>query len=334
MRYDKCHYSGRAYLCIVFIKYIKKYGTIYEGNYTRMVNKIAWVTDTAALLDEKFKQDNQIHVLPLNIVFEEGGLRETVDMTHDQFYEKLRNAKKHPKTSQPGIGEVIDLYKSLKEQGYACAIAVHTSKQLSGTYNSAFIAAEQADFKVYPVDSKIGSFPMQKMIELGQELEREGFEPEYIVEKINELADHSELSFIPASLSQLHKSGRVSGTQAFLSNLLNIKVVISFDGNGKVVMKEKVRAISRAKAYVQNLLNTDLEKSIVPEVAVIHCNNEEGAITWMHALEKEYPLISFRVLPLSASVGVHAGEGTLGLSWVRLPELSPLKQKEAELVTV
>ena len=320
-----------VYICI---NYIKKHATVYEGNYTRMENKIAWVTDTTALLDEKFIQDNRIHVLPLNIVFEEGALRETVDMTHDQFYEKLRNAKKHPKTSQPGMGEVVDLYKSLKEQGYACAIAVHTSSKLSGTYNSAFIAAEQADFKVYPVDSKIGSFPLEKMIELGQKLEREGFEPEYIVEKINELADHSELSFIPASLSQLHKSGRVSGTQAFLSNLLNIKLVISFDKDGYVVMTEKVRALSRAKAYVQNLLNAALEKSIVPEAAVIHCNNEEGAIAWKQALEKEYPHISFRVLPLSASVGVHAGEGTLGLTWVRLPEPSPLKQKDAELVTV
>lgn len=298
-----------------------------------MNKKIAWVTDTAALLDEKFIQDNQIHVLPLNIVFDEGVLRETVDMTHDEFYDKLRTTKTHPKTSQPAIGEVVALYKSLKQQGYACAIAIHTSQHLSGTYLSAFTAAQQAQFDVYPVDSKIGSFPMMKMIELGQQLERDGFEPDQIVEKINELADHSELSFIPASLSQLHKSGRVSGTQAFLSHLLNIKVVISFE-NGKVVMKEKVRAATKAKAYVESLLSKGLESSIIPEVAVIHCNNEEGAISWKSALEKAYPLITFQVLPLSACVGVHAGEGTLGLSWVRLPELVVPKQREKELVTI
>lgn len=298
-----------------------------------MENKIAWVTDTAALLDEKFIKDNHIHVLPLNIVFEEGALRETVDMTHDQFYEKLRNAKKHPKTSQPAIGEVVDLYKSLKAQGYTCAIAIHTSQHLSGTYLSAFTAAVQAEFEVHPIDSKIGSFPMMKMIELGQQLEREGFETGYIVERINELADNSELSFIPANLSQLHKSGRVSGTQAFLSNLLNIKVVISFE-DGKPVMKEKVRASTRAKTYVQNVLNTDIETSIVTEVAIIHCNNDQGATAWKHALENEYPLIGFRVLPLSACVGVHAGEGTLGLSWVRQPELARLKLPEDELVTI
>ncbi|MFJ7666701.1 DegV family protein [Lysinibacillus sp. NPDC097195] len=298
-----------------------------------MNKKIAWVTDTAALLDEKFIQDNQIYVLPLNIVFEEEVLRETVDMTHDEFYDKLRTTKTHPKTSQPVIGEVVTLYKSLKQQGYACAIAIHTSQHLSGTYLSAFTAAEQAQFEVYPIDSKIGSYPMMKMIELGQQLEREGVEPAQIVEKINELADHSELSFIPASLSQLHKSGRVSGTQAFLSNLLNIKVVISFD-NGKVVMKEKVRAIAKAKAYVENLLNNDLESHIIPEVAVIHCNNEVGAINWKTTLERTYPLMTFQVLPLSACVGVHAGEGTLGLSWVRQPEPIAQKQQEKELVTI
>ncbi|WP_409369372.1 DegV family protein [Lysinibacillus sp. 38-6] len=298
-----------------------------------MNKKIAWVTDTAALLDEKFIQDNQIHVLPLNIVFEEEVLRETVDMTHDEFYDKLRTTKTHPKTSQPVIGEVVALYKSLKQQGYACAIAIHTSQHLSGTYLSAFTAAEQAQFEVYPVDSKIGSYPMMKMIELGQRLEQDGVEPAQIVEKINELADHSELSFIPASLSQLHKSGRVSGTQAFLSNLLNIKVVISFD-NGKVVMKEKVRAIAKAKAYVENLLINDLESHIIPEVAVIHCNNEEGALNWKTILERSYPLITFHVMPLSACVGVHAGEGTLGLSWVRQPELVAPKQQQKELVTM
>jgi len=298
-----------------------------------MNKKIAWVTDTAALLDEKFIQDNQIHVLPLNIVFEEEVLRETVDMTHDEFYDKLRTTKTHPKTSQPVIGEVVELYRSLKQQGYACAIAIHTSQHLSGTYLSAFTAAEQAQFEVYPVDSKIGSYPMMKMIELGQRLEREGVEPAQIVEKIKELADHSELSFIPASLSQLHKSGRVSGTQAFLSNLLNIKVVISFD-NGKVVMKEKVRAIAKAKTYVENLLINDLESHIIPEVAVIHCNNEEGALNWKTILERSYPLITFHVMPLSACVGVHAGEGTLGLSWVRQPELVAPKQQQKELVTI
>ena len=281
-----------------------------------MIKKIAWVTDSAPLLDKEFIAKYNIHVLPLNIVFEEGPLKETVDMTHGEFYEKLRMAKKHPKTSQPVFGDMVDLYKNLKEQGYDCAIAVHLSKFLSGTYESAFIAAEQADFKVYPIDSKIGSFPMAKMIEVGKAMEAEGSDVEEIVNRLDDMTNNSELSFIPSSLAQLHKSGRVSGTAAFLSNLLKINLVITFD-NGKIVMKEKVRGNKRARQYVKNLLQADLAKASIPEVAIINCNNEPDAQAWKSELETEFPDIRFIISPLSAAVGVHAGEGTTGLSWVR-----------------
>lgn len=281
-----------------------------------MAKKIAWVTDTAALLSKEFIEQHNIHVLPLNIVFEDGSLRETIDITNDEFYEKLRKAKVHPKTSQPAFGEHVALYENLKQQGYDCAIAVHTSVQLSGTYTSAFMASEQAGFKCYPIDSKIGSFPMMKMLEVGIQMAKEGHDLEEIVQELQSMTERSELSFIPANLTQLHKSGRVSGSAALLSHLLNIKLVISFD-DGFCKMAEKVRADKRAKKYVENLLDNALKTSNIPEVAVIHSNNESGANEWLKQLQQQYTNIKFIALPLSACVGVHAGEGTLGLSWVR-----------------
>jgi len=281
-----------------------------------MKKKVAWITDTAALLDPTFIEKHNVYVLPLNIVFEDGAFKETIDMTHDEFYDKLRTARTHPKTSQPPIGEMVQLYEDLKAQGYDCAVAVHTSSELSGTYTSSQTASKMADFKVYSIDSKIGSYPMVKMLETGKGMVEAGHDVEKVVTHIENMTNNSELSFIPSSLTQLHKSGRVSGTKAFLSNLLNIKVVISFD-NGKVVMKEKVRADKRAKNYVMNLLRNDMKMAKVPEVAVINCNNTTDAITWKEELLREFPKLKVIVLPLSACVGVHAGEGTTGLSWVR-----------------
>ena len=194
-----------------------------------MTKKIAWITDTAAQLDESFIQKHNVHILPLSVVFADGVFKETVDMTQDEFYDKLRVAKTHPKTSQPAIGEMVALYEKLQEQGYDCAIALHVSSGLSGTFDSSQSAAQMVDFKVYPIDSKIGSYPMIKMIEIGNELIEKGHDVEEVVAAIKKMTENSKLSFIPANLNQLHKSGRVSGTQAFLSNLLNIKVVISFD---------------------------------------------------------------------------------------------------------
>ncbi len=282
-----------------------------------MGKKIAWVTDTAALLTDDFIKEHNIHVLALNIVFEEGALRETIDMTHDEFYDKLRNAKKHPKTSQPAFGEHVALYEKLKAEGYDCAIAFHTSEKLSGTVASAPMAAEQAGFKTYAIDSLIGSFPMQVMLELGMKLEQAGVEPEQIVDEIKAIRSKSHLSFIPASLEQLHKSGRVSGTAMFLSNLLNIKLVISYNREGGVEVVQKVRADKRAKKHAVERLEEAIRLSPVKEVAIINCNNEIGAIAWKVELEQQFPTIRFTPTPLSACVGVHAGEGTLGLTWVR-----------------
>ncbi|WP_332646751.1 DegV family protein [Lysinibacillus sp. 54212] len=279
--------------------------------------KIAWVTDTAALLSKEFIEHHNIHVLPLNVVFEEGALRETVDMTSEEFYKKLREAKVHPKTSQPNFGEQVALYEKLKQEGYDFAIAIHTSGKQSGTVASAPIAAEQAGFKTYAIDAKIGSFPMQKMLELGIELARQSVSAENIVEEIIEMRSRSQLSFIPASLENLHKSGRVSGSAMFLSNLLNIKLVISYIDDGTCVVTKKVRADKRAKKEIVDTLDKAVKQSGVEQVAIIHCNNEMAAQEWKEELLVDYPSIEFILTPLSAAVGVHAGEGTIGLTWVR-----------------
>ncbi|OCS93760.1 DegV family protein [Caryophanon latum] len=284
-----------------------------------MSKKVAWVTDTAALLTRDFIAQHNVHVLPLVMVFEDGSFKETVDFTHETFYDKLRNAKSHPKTSQPSFGEHVALYEKLKAEGYDYAIAVHVSGQQSGTVASSPMAAEQAGFKVYAIDSRIGSYTMQKMLEHAIDLHAQGVEPEEIVKSANALRDRASLSFIPASLSQLHKSGRVSGTAMFISNLLNIKLVISYDDAGVCFVEKKVRADKRARKEIIDLFEKDVKANGVDEAAVINCNDEKTANEWKAELAAQYPNTKFITIPLSAAVGVHAGEGTIGLTWVRNP---------------
>lgn len=279
--------------------------------------KIAWITDSAALLPQTFIEQHNIHVLPLNIVFEDATYRDNVDISLEQFYEKLKTSSVHPKSSQPNLGEHMALYHELKKQGYDCAIAIHVSSAQSGTFASATLAAEDAGFKTYPFDSKIGSYPMQKMIEFGQKLAAEGKSPEEILTALHEFRTRAELSFIPASLSNLHKSGRVSGTAMFLSNLLNIKLVISYNDEGVCEVVEKVRSDKRAKQRILDQLDIAIAKSGVEEAVIIHCNNELGANSWKEELELKYPKIRFLTTELTAIVGIHAGEGTIGLTWIR-----------------
>lgn len=281
-----------------------------------MNEKIAWVTDTSALLDEAFIKKFNIHVIPASIIIDEISYRETAELSLTEFYDKMRTAKTLPKTAQPIYGELINLYKRLKEEGYTCGIAVHPSSNLSGTYASSINAAKEADFPLFGIDSKICSYPIMKIFEKGHELASEGATVEAIAQELRQMPQHFELYGVPANLTQLHKSGRLPGVAAFLGNLLKIKLVISFK-NGNVVLNNKVRTIKRAKDYVTSILSEDLQKSSFSEVAIVHCNNELEAKDWKEELQDRFPSIRFITIPLSAAIAVHTGEGTTGLSWVR-----------------
>ena len=151
------------------------------------MKKVAWITDTAAQLDEAFIQQHHVHILPLSVVFSDGSFRESIDLTQKEFYDKLHLAKVSPKTSQPAIGEMVSLYEKLELEEYDFAIALHLSSGLSGTFESAQTAAKMTNFKVYPVDSKIGSFPMVKMIEAGDKLIADGKDVEEVIATITKM---------------------------------------------------------------------------------------------------------------------------------------------------
>lgn len=279
-----------------------------------MNKKIAWITDSTSSLDGNFIKQNNVFVVPLGIIFGNESFKENVDITTDEFYAKLKTAKELPKTSQPVIGEFLELYENLKKD-FDCAIAIHCSGKLSGTVFSSQSAAEMANFDVTVIDSKIGSYPLSKIIERGVELYNNGQDVETIVKSLKDMTNKTHLYFTPANMEQLHRSGRVSGSQAFLGNLLKIKLILGFD-DASVVIKEKVRSEKKAKQAISNLLSAEIVHNSIKEVAVIHTNNPYEAEIWKNELTIQYPEISFLIMPLIPVVAVHTGEGTLGLSWI------------------
>lgn len=172
-----------------------------------------------------------------------------------------------------------------------------------------------ANFDVTVIDSKIGSYPLSKIIERGVELYNNGQDVETIVKSLKDMTNKTHLYFTPANMEQLHRSGRVSGSQAFLGNLLKIKLILGFD-DASVVIKEKVRSEKKAKQAISNLLSAEIVHNSIKEVAVIHTNNPYEAEIWKNELTIQYPEISFLIMPLIPVVAVHTGEGTLGLSWI------------------
>jgi DegV family protein with EDD domain len=276
--------------------------------------KIAWITDTTASLSKEFIEKHHIHVIPLHVVINDEFYKETIDITEQEFYERMKNEEGKFQTSQTSISDFVNLYNELKEN-YEFGIAIHASSMLTGTYQSSVMAAEMEGFNLYAIDSQTGSYPLSFLIKKGIELVEKGFDAGEVVTRLNALREHTRLYLVPSNLDQLHKSGRVSGSQKILASLFNIKPILSIE-DGEAKIKDKVRTEKKAIAWLVNKLKEDLETKTVSKVAIVHANESKKAIELEKLINETIPNIETEKLMLITVAGVHTGVGTLGLSWV------------------
>jgi DegV family protein with EDD domain len=276
--------------------------------------KIAWITDTTASLSKDFINKHHIHVIPLHVVINDKFYKETIDITEEDFYNRMKNEDGKFQSSQPNIGDIVDLYERLKEE-YDFGVAIHASSTLTGTYQTSVMAAEMAGFKLFAIDSHTGSYPLSFLVKRGIELVERGLEISEVVDQINKLREHTRLFLVPSNLDQLHKSGRVSGSQKILASLFNIKPILSIE-DGAAKIKDKVRTEKKAHAWLVNHLKEDLETKSVQKVAIVHANDQERADGLEKIINETFPTIETEKLMLITVAGVHTGVGTLGLSWV------------------
>ncbi|MFB3171274.1 DegV family protein [Neobacillus sp. 179-C4.2 HS] len=276
--------------------------------------KIAWITDTTASLSKEFINKHHIHVIPLHVVINDKFYKETIDITEEDFYNRMKNEDGKFQSSQPNIGDIVDLYERLKEE-YDFGVAIHASSTLTGTYQTSVMAAEMAGFKLFAIDSHTGSYPLSFLVKRGIDLVERGLEIGEVVDQLNKLREHTRLFLVPSNLDQLHKSGRVSGSQKILASLFNIKPILSIE-DGAAKIKDKVRTEKKAHAWLVNHLKEDLETKSVQKVAIVHANDQEKADGLEKIINETFPTIETEKLMLITVAGVHTGVGTLGLSWV------------------
>lgn len=274
--------------------------------------EIAWVTDSTASLPDDFIKENHIYVVPLSILFGEESYLEGVDITAEDFYPKLAASKVLPKTSQPAIGEFVELYKKLKDE-YKHAIAIHASSALTGTYQSSVAASSMVEYEVEVIDSQIGSYPLGRMLEKGIDMQKQGKSYEEIVSYLRTLPERANLYMAPGSLEQLHKGGRLSTTQVIIGSLIKLKLIVRFE-EGKVVLFDKIRTEKKVKERLFQIFEEMAEH--IKEASVIHGNVGVMAEEWREELQQRFPNIHFRTTIFSPVPGTHTGQGTIGLAWI------------------
>ncbi|MEH7275929.1 DegV family protein [Neobacillus vireti] len=277
--------------------------------------KTAVVTDSTAYIPKEIRDKWNIHMIPLNVIFGNKVYREEVDITAGEFFQLVKE-KELPTTSQPPIGQFVELFEVLAKD-YEAVISVHLSSGISGTYAGSVTASTMVEgLKVYPFDSEISCMPQGFYAIEAAKMALNGEEAETIILRLEELKKTAKAYFMADDLSHLQRGGRLSSAQAFIGSLLQVKPLLHFE-NKVIVPFEKIRTRKKAMKRIANLLGEDAASGANFQAAIIHANREDEAQEWKSELEALYPNVEFFISYFGPVIGTHLGEGAMGLGWMR-----------------
>lgn len=277
--------------------------------------KVAILTDSTAYISEDLMNKHNIHMIPLNVVFDNVSYREEIDITTEEFYKKMQESEALPTTSQPSVGAFLEMYTTLAEN-YDAVIFIHISSKLSGTGQSAESASKMAEgIEVFIFDSKYSAIAQGFFAIEAAKLANEGKKPEAIIEHLEKMRNKIRAYFMVDSLNHLQRGGRIGGAQALVGSLLKVKPILHIE-DGLICPFEKIRTSKKAIQRILSMLEEDVEKGNVDTVAFIHANDEQGAIQLQSDFTKKHPAINTMISYFGPVVGNHIGEGSLGIAWL------------------
>ena len=210
------------------------------------------IVDSTADLMPEYR--NRVHVVPLTVCFGEEEFVDGVTIDNETFYEKLVESDVLPTTSQATPDAFAKEFEKAKEANES-AVVITVASKLSGTYQSANIAAEDYD-NIYIVDSGSVAMGSGILTELAVNLMDQGLEAETIALKLEEEKKKIVVVALLDTLEYLKKGGRISKTVAFAGTMLNIKPVISVV-DGQINMLGKARGSKMGN----NLLVQEIDKA-------------------------------------------------------------------------
>ncbi len=281
------------------------------------MSKIAIVTDSNSGITQAQGKELGIHVIPMPFTINGENYFEDINLTQDEFY-KLQGEDADISTSQPVIGDMLDLWDKLLEE-YDEIVHIPMSSGLSGSCATATTLAEDYDGKVQIVNNQRISVTQRESALEAMELAKMGKSAKEIKDILEEHKLEASIYITVDTLQYLKKGGRVTPAAAAIGTVLNLKPVLQIQGE-KLDAFAKVRGMKQAKKAMLDALQKDIDTRFAEGKAdkslhlyVAHTQNEEAALAMVDELKTLYPGFSVHMDPLSLSVACHTGPGSIGV---------------------
>lgn len=279
------------------------------------MSNIKIFTDSTSDLPKAWVQQYDIGIIPLYVVFGNEQLRDGVDITPAELYERVSRGGSLPKTAAPSPADFMAAFEPHVNQGESI-LYISLSSALSATYQNALIASgEFPEASIRVVDSLNLSSAIGLLVMKAVFAAREGKSLDEVVKLLEAVRPQVESEFVIDTLEYLYKGGRCSGVQNLLGSLLNIRPVIKVI-DGKMTPAYKVRG-KKEKATNQMLQNA-LEKSGLMDndlIVVVHSFAEDEALRLQKVLQENTNAREVALSTAGCVISSHCGPKTIGIMY-------------------
>ena len=271
------------------------------------------ITDSTCDLPPEVLEKHDITVMPLSVHFGTEGFLDGVNISKDEFFQRLRTAPQLPTTSQPSAGEFCEAIKPLVEAGHE-VLGILLSSELSGTCASAYAACELLpEAPVTVIDTRSTSSGLGWMVWEAARMAEAGADVATIQARVAELIDKMRLYFVVDTLEYLQKGGRIGGARALLGTMLNIKPVLKIQ-EGRVEPLQQVRTRRKALQQMIDLMAEEMSGYSKVNIAVLHAQAENDAKAVGERVQAAIPCEEFFISEIGPALGTHTGPGVIGLA--------------------
>ena len=274
----------------------------------------AIVLDSTSDFPDAPERHPNMRVVPLYVHFGDETYRDYVDLDPHAFYEQLRAAPQLPTTSQPTPDDFLRAYEELS--GYERVYSLHLTSKLSGTFQSASLAAqEHGGGRVRLVDSETASLAVAMLALAFQRRLARGTSDEELEGLVERFRRDNRVVFTVGTLEYLQRGGRIGRAQALAGTLLNVKPILSFE-DGVIAPIARVRGRQKALQEFSRVFTEATEDRPGLRVSIAHAEAPEWVDVLTELAARTRPSAQVELVrDLGAVVGTHAGPGAVGFFW-------------------
>ena len=275
-----------------------------------MARKVAIVTDSTADLPPELVEELGVTIVPLQVIFGDEAYREGVEITTEEFYERLVKSRQLPTTSAPSVGDFQEVYERLLEE-VDSIVSIHIGAKLSGTVQAAHTARQSLakPERIEIVDSQAVSVAIGFATMEAVEAARAGAKLAEVKAAAESAVQRTHVRFMLDTLEYVRRGGRIGRARAYMGTLLRVKPILSFR-EGEVYPEERVRTRARG---LERIIQWAVRHQKVKRAVVAHATTLDEAESIRERLAMAFPSVKVYLIRFGPVLGTHGGPGTIGV---------------------